>query len=233
MYFLFTHLVRILSLFIPLLIAFTLVVINVRFAVNSLPLQVALFERNNISALSNFSSFELKQIAIQIQNYFSGDSNALFVTLKDRYGGQNLFTANEVTHMADVKNLFLFFFTLQNYAVIAILITAVLLYISIKSKSSVVFAKWLTQGGLITFCVILLIGFISIVAFDPLFTLFHYIGFPQGNWAFNPRTSVLVQIFPLGFWRDITLVIAGLSISEALILIGIGQIVQRIGKSKN
>ena len=219
MHLLLNHLIRLLSFIVPILITFTLVILNVRFALNSLELQIALFDRNNVSALSTFSTLELEQIAIQIQNYFNSNSKGLFVVLADRNGGQNLFTANEVAHMSDVKDLFHFFFILQTYAVIAIFISTVLLYGFMKSQGSLIAARWLIAGGMLTVSVILLVGFISIVAFDPLFTLFHYVGFPQGNWTFNARTSALVQVFPLGFWKDITLIVAGLSVFEALFLI--------------
>jgi integral membrane protein (TIGR01906 family) len=48
---------------------------------------------------------------------------------------------------------------------------------------------------------VLVIGLISLVAFDSLFTLFHQVFFPGGNWAFDPDTQRLVQLYPFRFWQ--------------------------------
>ena len=224
---------KILNVTLPIFIAFILVMLNVRFAVNSLPLQEALFERNNISAVSNLSPSDLRDISKQIQAYFNDDSEPLVVTLAGNNKTLNLFTKDEASHMADVKKLFHFLFTAQNYLVSIIFICAVLSYLFLKKSAYVAIARWIKYGGVVTIFLILFIGVISVVAFEPLFTLFHYIGFPQGNWTFNPRTSALVQIFPLGFWRDMTFVIASLSIFEALLCVSFGQFVPRIWKPKS
>ena len=71
-------------------------------------------------------------------------------------------------------------------------------------------------------------GIGSLVAFDQLFLLFHYIGFPQGNFLFDTRTSYLVQVFPFGFWRDITLLIGAMTLAEAAALYGVGFLVRRV-----
>ena len=230
---LFNHFPKILNLIIPILIVFVLVMLNVRLAVNSLPLQEALFDRNNVSTVSNLSSHELREVSTQIQNYFNDSEESLVVIVAGHNSEKNLFTPSEVSHMADVKNLFQLFFTVQNFVATVIFICTVLSYVLLKNNGYIAIAKWFSHGGILSIFSILLIGIVSIVAFEPLFTLFHYIGFPQGNWTFNPHTSALIQIFPLGFWRDITLVIASLTVFEALLLIAFGQLVQRIWKPKS
>ena len=39
------------------------------------------------------------------------------------------------------------------------------------------------------------------MAFDALFTLFHQLFFPGGNWSFDPATQRLVQLYPFAFWQ--------------------------------
>ena len=46
-----------------------------------------------------------------------------------------------------------------------------------------------------------LVGIVGLVAFDPLFTLFHQVFFPAGGWAFDPSTQRLVQLYPVAFWQ--------------------------------
>lgn len=57
------------------------------------------------------------------------------------------------------------------------------------------------RSGLLTSVAVIVLGFISLVAFDSLFELFHRVFFPGGNWAFDPSTQRLVQLYPFRFWQ--------------------------------
>jgi hypothetical protein len=63
--------------------------------------------------------------------------------------------------------------------------------------------------------VILAIG--GLLAFGPLFELFHRVFFPGGNYAFDPRTQRLVQLYPFAFWQ-----IAAAAYGVLLLAIGLG-----------
>ena len=45
-----------------------------------------------------------------------------------------------------------------------------------------------------------MIGVIGYFAFDTLFTLFHEVFFPQGNWEF-PVDSNMIRLYPYAFWQ--------------------------------
>jgi uncharacterized membrane protein len=58
--------------------------------------------------------------------------------------------------------------------------------------------------------------------FWALFEKFHYVFFPQGNWAF-PEGSLIITIFPFGFFSDfffklitVSLIIAGILLAGAI-----------------
>lgn len=57
------------------------------------------------------------------------------------------------------------------------------------------------QGAGTSVIGVVVLGVISVVAFGTLFTLFHQIFFPGGNFTFDPRTQHLVQLYPFGFWQ--------------------------------
>jgi integral membrane protein (TIGR01906 family) len=52
------------------------------------------------------------------------------------------------------------------------------------------------------------LGALLLVAFDPLFTLFHLVFFPGGNWAFDPTVERMVQLYPTPFWEFAAAVLA-------------------------
>jgi integral membrane protein (TIGR01906 family) len=79
-------------------------------------------------------------------------------------------------------------------------------------------ATWtvIRRAGLSTSVTVVLLGFVSLVAFDSLFTLFHQIFFPGGNWAFDPETQRLVQLYPVRFWQ-----IAAAALGTLVCLLGL------------
>ncbi len=72
------------------------------------------------------------------------------------------------------------------------------------------------RSGLTTSMAVVLLGFISLVAFDSLFTLFHQVFFPGGNWSFDPSTQRLVQLYPFRFWQ-----IASAALGTLIFIIGL------------
>ena len=64
-------------------------------------------------------------------------------------------------------------------------------------------AVWtvIRRAGLATAAVVVALAFVSLLAFDSLFTLFHQVFFPGGNWSFDPATQRLVQLYPFAFWQ--------------------------------
>jgi len=66
--------------------------------------------------------------------------------------------------------------------------------------------------------VVVLIGLVAVVAFEPLFLLFHYAFFPQGNFLFDPATSNLIRLYPDWYWEGITLRVGASFVALALAL---------------
>lgn len=61
--------------------------------------------------------------------------------------------------------------------------------------------RTVSRTGAACAAAVLALGLLSLVAFDALFTLFHELFFPAGNWSFDPATQRLVQLYPFSFWQ--------------------------------
>lgn len=203
-------------------LAVLLIATSVRIAANSLPLYEALFERHGVSERTEITPEGLSRVGSDIQAYFNSDEEPLQVTAKVRGVERRLFTEAEVSHMADVKQLFRRTYRAQGTAALLLAALTAAAIWRFRGGVYVVLAQWMRRGAVATAVFVLLVGLLSLVAFDAVFTVFHYLGFPQGNWAFDPRTSYLVQVFPLGFWQDVTMMIGVMSLlgSAALWTVG-------------
>lgn len=214
----------------PVALGLLLVTTTVRCAADSLPLYEALFERHSVSERTGITPEGLAHVGREVQAYFASQTDdRLSVEVEVHGVSRSLFNANEVSHMSDVKDLFGRVYSVQVWAAIALIVLALLAAALLRREAYLVIASWLRRGAALTGAVILVLGLLSAVAFQQVFRVFHYIGFPQGNWVFDPRTEYLVQVFPFGFWRDITLLIGVLILLEAAVLWGLGRALRRYG----
>lgn len=112
-------------------------------------------------------------------------------------GGGPLFDASEASHLRDARTLLHGF--LAVCAVAALLVVAA----SMRARRSDVWRDVARGGGGLAVAIVVL-GAIALVAFEPAFELFHRVFFPGGNWAFDPGSQRLVQLYPLAFWRYVS-----------------------------
>ncbi len=131
-------------------------------------------------------------------------------------GTFNDLAPDEAAHMRDVRVVFYGFLLVS--AVSAVFVLGALLRMRDGG------AAWLAvaQGGLALAIALVVLGVIAALAFDALFTLFHEIFFPGGNWAFPP-TSTLIELYPDQFWQLCSAALGGLGIGGGLAVWFVGR----------
>ncbi|MDL2334630.1 MAG: DUF1461 domain-containing protein [Chloroflexota bacterium] len=105
-----------------------------------------------------------------------------------------VYTADEAAHLRDARLLLWLGITLAVAS--AVLIGAALVH---RPKDA---RRWraVARGGAglaIGAVVVVVVGYF---AFDALFTLFHEVFFPQGNWEFPPDSN-MIRLYPYAFWQ--------------------------------
>lgn len=125
------------------------------------------------------------------------------------------FNEKEICHMVDVQGLFLKAIQFRRVAVgLLILFGGLLLY----QKQKAVLWRMLQWGiGLVLGSMAGLALLIS-TDFTKYFTCFHLIFFDNDDWILNPKTDLLINIVPEGFFRDTAFLIAGVFLTAAAML---------------
>lgn len=108
------------------------------------------------------------------------------------------YTANEISHLEDVKKVMNFIDYLFYFLILVI--TVILTYYKRNQEQVKTLLKY---GGIVTITLIILILLASLISFNAAFTAFHELFFPQGNWIF-PADSLLIQVFSLDFFIEIS-----------------------------
>ena len=125
------------------------------------------------------------------------------------------YTSDEYSHLIDVKKVMklidiVFYLSLLAFTSI----------ITLTRKNPLLQRKIFKIAGTTVVSILLLLVFLSIFAFNDLFTLFHQIFFPQGNWIFA-NDSLLITTFPIEFFIQIARNIFILSLISGTFLISL------------
>ena len=193
-----------------------LVTSNVRWAANSSNLWEALFDRNQVMQRTGIEKEELRRGAQQIRDYFKSDVEPLDVVINSRGMKVSFFDQREVAHMADVKRLFQGTFLVHAIAG-GVLGSIAVVGLGVFRRRFFRPLAWMSMaGGGLTILFVGLIGIAALINFGAVFTSFHLISFSNDLWKSNGN---LVRMFPLGFWRDITVLIGVFSALQALLFI--------------
>ena len=187
-----------------------------------LPLTIYLSSANSVIFDKNYYKNEFKKnnvyeeiaeadiISDELIDYLQGKRESIET---------DAFEEKEKAHLRDVKALmekgFVLFYFLLGFDIVLF----VLLLMLSKNVYKTITKLFVLSG--LTTTVFPVIFFFS--NFSSVFTLFHKIFFPQGNWQFS-STSNLIIMFPKQFFYDITKHIFLNSIFAGLVLVFIGVI---------
>ena len=130
--------------------------------------------------------------------------------------------------MKDVRGLFLGGIQLRRGAMaVVLLVSAGLL---LRKKVDILFR--MLQWGIGLFLgSMAALGILISTDFTKYFTYFHLIFFDNEDWFLNPKTDLLINIVPEGFFRDTVVLIVLLFFAASLLLwLGAGIMAKRMKK---
>ena len=165
-----------------------------------------------IILLPLFILFLSFKTTIFFTDYSTHQQNAVDY-LQDKTELEGNYTAAERFHMEDVQKVFNKGNTIFWLLGLSVIVT---LYFIKKEKGLI--KELLLKSGLLTISIIILILLAIFLNFNTIFTLFHTIFFPQGNWQF-PFDSFLIQTFPLEFFTKMSILIFSQALSWGILFI--------------
>lgn len=158
---------------------------------------------------------DLLHVTDEMMDYLKGEREDLVVETIVDGEEREFFNEKEKRHMVDVQQLFLGAMRLRMEAAV---IAAVFIGILCLKKQGVVMLRMMQWGiGLFLGGMAGLALLIS-TDFTKYFTYFHLIFFDNDDWILNPRTDLLINIVPEGFFRDTAYAIAFLFLGVCLLL---------------
>jgi len=86
----------------------------------------------------------------------------------------------------------------------------------------------LLLGSATTIGLLLVLAAATLLSFDRLWTRFHLVAFSNDLWMLDPARDRLIQLFPPEFWLDATLLLAGMTLLEAILIGTLGLLARSV-----
>ncbi|MQC17416.1 MAG: TIGR01906 family membrane protein [Chloroflexi bacterium] len=204
------------------------VLTNVRIAASWERVYDYAYAQYNVTEVTGIERAELDRAATEVIRYFRTSSEGQLLDIRVQRGEEQiaLYNQREILHMADVRDLFQMMFRLHEFAFVYIVAYVAAVYLWSRERSMRRLAREGVTGGAVTVGLLSVSALSVVFGFDTLFEQFHILSFSNDFWQLNPATDRLVQMFPMGFWFDVTLAVGVTSIIQGgvVALMGLGYI---------
>ena len=173
------------------------------------------YTKYNVLERVHMEMDDLLYVTEEMMDYLKGDREDLVVNTIVDGEEREFFNEKEKRHMVDVQGLFLGAMKLREGAALVALLCGA--YLLLKEKG-LLFLRMMQWGiGLFIGGMAGLAALIS-TDFTKYFTIFHLIFFDNDDWLLNPKTDLLINIVPEGFFRDTAYAIAFLFLGVCLFI---------------
>jgi integral membrane protein (TIGR01906 family) len=152
------------------------------------------------------SQAELMSVTRHLLGYLKGTQADLNVQATIGGVERPVFNDRELQHMADVQLLFRGGFNLRNVCLVVCLLAVVALWLLERRWTLAFPGGYLVAVG-IMLLLLALFGIAAAIDFNGLFLRFHELAFTNDLWLLDPRTDVLIQMYPEVFFNDMALAI--------------------------
>jgi integral membrane protein (TIGR01906 family) len=203
-------------LLLPLLVIST----SLRGLVTDRDLMLRGFRDNQVAVTTGLDDAQLGRIADAFVAYFQGPPGQIQMQVTTFGQPRALFNDREVAHMEDVQALIQWFLHIQFVAaaVVAVRIAAGVVF---DRTPGPIGREMLWSTGLMV-ALVVLVGVLSLVDFEGLWTRFHQIAFRNDLWQLDPTRDYLIMLFPEPFWFTATIRMATTVALQTVLLAVVG-----------
>ena len=159
---------------------------------------------------------ERKVHARRAVDYLLNASGIEFLSEQRFADGTLLYNERELRHMQDVKVVVRIVMWVWRVTTVLALISG--LALARESGTRSLLRVPLMIGATIVVLILAGLLFYLVLNFSSFFTNFHRVFFESGTWTFS-YSDTLIRLFPVRFWSDVALLIAGTSLLEGLLLL--------------
>ena len=185
------------------------------------------YRKNDTVSYTGMSPEDNLAASDTLLEYLRGKRDDIVCTAEINGTVREVYNERETLHMIDVRALYQ---TAVNVRNICLILSAVLFIAAVligKQKLFPVLWDGWRHGVFLTAGVVVFIAIWALADFDQFWTNFHLLLFDNDLWLLDPRTSVMINLFPGTFFFDMVIRIilwtAGIFATITGILWGLGR----------
>ncbi|HLZ28879.1 MAG TPA: TIGR01906 family membrane protein [Chloroflexota bacterium] len=203
-------------LLVPLLVIST----SLRGLVTDRDLLLRGFRDNQVATTTGLDDPQLAHIADAFVAYFQGPPGQIQMQVTAFRRSRALFNDREVTHMEDVQALIQWFLRMQ-FVAAAVVVVRVAAALVFDRSPAPIGREMVWSTGLMV-ALVVLVGVLSLMDFEALWTRFHQIAFRNDLWQLDPTVDYLIMLFPEPFWFTATIRMATTVALQTVLVAAIG-----------
>ena len=182
------------------------------------------FQDNQVALSTGLDAPQLERIADAFVAYFQSPLGQIQMQVTVRGQSQPLFNDREVQHMEDVQALIQWFLRLQLVAAGVVLVR--LIFAFALDRSPMPLGREMLWSTALMLGLVVLVGALSLLDFEALWTRFHQVAFRNDLWQLDPTRDYLIMLFPEPFWFAATIRMAvSVALQMAVVAISGGALV--------
>lgn len=163
------------------------------------------FYETEYAAMDTASSLHMSQEDLMkatntLLDYIQDEREDIQVNITSYGISAPAFNERESLHMIDVKNLYQFALQIRIVACILLLVSILFLFYKRRKETIDMLAKGYIQIAIAFVCFIIMLGLWAAVDFTSLWESFHHVFFSNDLWLLNPRTDLMINMFPEAFF---------------------------------
>ena len=186
------------------------------------------YRKLEISKSTGMSQEALLSTTKELLDYIKDKREDLEITALVHGQERLVFNQREIDHMVDVKDLFALAFKLRwiSFVIFGGMVAALTWLKGKDSLRDLSISYLIILAILGLLCIILLV--LILMDFTMVWNTFHHIFFSNDLWILNPKTDILIQMVPEGFFFDTVTrilkifgsILSALAIGSGIILFG-------------
>ena len=180
---------------------FFLILASVFLVVNTRSFYTGQYEKNNTEQATGMSLRDLDKATRLLLDYLNGKRDDLDMAA-DKFGAsRQIFDRREKTHMVDVKALYAGAGTaMAFFGAFAAGMVFVMTRKTPKRDLPALLKHGYKTAAVFTLVLALVLAAVFTLGFDRFWTAFHHVFFTNDLWLLDPRTSTMINMFPLEFF---------------------------------
>jgi len=175
------------------------------------------YAKLNTASDLGMSHDDLMQATETLIDYIKGDRDDMVVNATIDGVNREVFNEREKAHMVDVVALFGGWSVYKTVCFIACPLIFAAAIFTVRENRLKFFARRYLEGAAIFFVILIAAGIWALIDFNSLWTSFHLLFFRNDLWMLDPKTSVMINMFPEKFFNDMVLRIILLTATAVLI----------------